>query len=55
MGEVIDEALRVTFLARKKVDGRTTSRAFKTFFGGGILPGVELHSNAALEDQMNPQ
>jgi hypothetical protein len=53
LGEVIEEALKVTLLARKKPGERETPRAFKTFAGGGVRPGVDPHSNAALEDLMD--
>ena len=53
LGEVIEEALLVTLLARKKSNEPQLPRAFKTFSGNGIRSGVELHSNAALEEQMN--
>ncbi|HSP43410.1 MAG TPA: CopG family transcriptional regulator [Luteolibacter sp.] len=53
LGEVIEEALKVTLLARKKPGERETPRAFKTFTGGGVRPGVDPHSNAALEETMD--
>lgn len=53
MGEVIEEALMVTLLARKKPGEDEVPRSFKTFAGGGVRPGVDLVSNASLEDLMD--
>ncbi|MCP5531889.1 MAG: antitoxin [Akkermansiaceae bacterium] len=53
LGEVIEEALMVTLLARKKPGEDEVPRSFKTFAGGGVRPGVDLVSNASLEDLMD--
>jgi hypothetical protein len=52
LGEIIDEALTVTLIARSGSAQRDKPRRFKTFSGGGTQPGVDLHSNASLEDLM---
>lgn len=52
LGEIIDEALTVTLVARRGRAATGKPRRFKTFSGSGIQPGVELHSNASLEELM---
>ena len=52
LGEIIDEALTVTLIARCGAGPRGEPRPFKTFSGSGTQPGVDLHSNAALEELM---
>lgn len=50
LGEVIDEALTVTLLARPSAKTRNEPKRFVTFSGTGTLPGMDLRSNASLED-----
>jgi hypothetical protein len=52
LGEVIDEALTVTLLARPGSLSRHKPKPFVTFSGIGTLPGVDLNSNASLLDLM---
>lgn len=52
LGEVIDEALTVTLISLPGVAAREEPKPFKTFSGSGTQPGVDLHSNASLEELM---
>ena len=52
LGEVIDEALTVTLITRPGATSRQKPRGFVTFSGSGTLPGVDLRSNASMEDIM---
>lgn len=51
VGEVVEEALRLTLGARDK-GGRKTGRPLKTFRGDGLQPGVDLTSGASLLEAM---
>ena len=53
MTAVIEDALRV-WLSRAKETKRRPRRKFTTFHGDGVLPGVNLDSNADLLDLMEP-
>ena len=53
LGEVIEDALKMTLFARNKpTDCNEEPRKFKTFGDGGSQPGIDLSSNAALLDSM---
>ncbi len=52
LGEVIDDALRVTVAARPKTASRAKPRPLRTFGGGGVLPGIDLTSSSAVLDSM---
>lgn len=52
LGEIIDDALTATLVLQSGVSKRNQSKPFKTFPGNGIQPGVDLHSNASLEERM---
>jgi hypothetical protein len=52
LGEVIEDALRMTFSGQAKTAGIPQVQPIKTFKGSGIQPGVDLNSNAALMDTM---
>lgn len=51
LGEVVEEALRVTLGARNK-EGHKPGQPLKTFHGDGLQPGVDLISGAYLLDAM---
>ena len=51
MGAVIEDAVRVAFSVRETPP--TTLPDLPTYGGGGLLPGVDLASNAALRDLMD--
>ena len=53
LGEVIDEALTISLLARKSDTKSREPLKLKTFRGGGLQPGVDLDSNASLADLMD--
>jgi hypothetical protein len=48
---VIEEALRES-LARRRVEPKRAPARLPTFKGDGLLPGVDLDSNAGLLDRM---
>lgn len=50
--EIIDEALAATLIARRAAATRGEQKPFKTFSCSGTQPGVDLHSNASLEELM---
>ena len=51
LGEVIDQALRESFAA-KKPGPRTQRTRLPTFRGRGVQPGVDLDSSSSLLDTM---
>lgn len=51
LGEVVEEALRITLTAKSKNRG-ARRRGLKTFSGDGLQPGVDLASSAALLELM---
>jgi len=53
LGEVIEEALKISLLAKPKSRQASKPKPFRTFSGNGIQPGVDLHSNASLADLMD--
>jgi hypothetical protein len=52
LGEVIDDALRVTLAAQSKSKTGKNFRPLKTFRGTGVQPGVVLTSSADLLEVM---
>jgi negative regulator of replication initiation len=52
IGEVIEDALRRS-LAADSGTGDEPPAPLPTYGGSGVLPGVDLSSNAALRDAMN--
>jgi len=55
LGEVIEDALRVTLASRSKSTGAVRTRPLKTFRGSGLQPGVDLASSAGLLEIMEGQ
>jgi hypothetical protein len=55
LGEVIEDALRITLAARSKSDRTSRSRPLKTFRGSGLQPGVDLSSSSGLLEIMEGQ
>jgi hypothetical protein len=51
LGEVVEDALRER-LARRRAAGRGQNTPLPTSGGGGLMPGVDLDSNASLLDLM---
>lgn len=51
MTKVIEGALRDSFAARAAAKPESVS--FPTFKGNGVLPGVDLDSNASIADAMD--
>jgi len=51
IGEVIEDAVREALRPRKAEE--RTVEALPVFGGRGVLPGVDLTSNAALRDRMD--
>lgn len=52
LGEVIEEALRVSFAANRKASLPHEPTPLKTFRGNGLQPGVDLASSASLLESM---
>jgi hypothetical protein len=52
LGEVIEDALRTSLVARPKSKRDSNEKPLKTFRGSGLLPGVDLSSSAAVLDAM---
>lgn len=52
IGEVIEDALRVAFATSPPT---TEPEPFPVFGGSGVMPGVDLSSNAALADAMDEE
>ena len=54
LGDVVDEALRLSLSAQKKANSiNDSARPLITFNGSGILPGVELNNSASLLEVMD--
>lgn len=53
LGEIVDEALRLTLVTRKKAAKHKRERPLVTFKGSGAQPGVELNDSAALLGMMD--
>lgn len=54
LGEVVDEALRLSLATQKKTGtGSQITRPLKTFKGSGIQSGVELNNSASLLEAMD--
>jgi hypothetical protein len=52
LGEVIEDALRVSFAANRKALLPHKAMPLKTFRGNGLQPGVDLASSASLLESM---
>jgi hypothetical protein len=52
VGEVVEDALRISLVARPKSGRLAPVRPLKTFKGSGLQPGVDLTSSASLLDTM---
>ena len=52
LGHVIEDALRRAIFPERKNGPARGSTRLRTFRGNGVLPGVDLDSNAALTDLM---
>lgn len=54
LGEIVNEALRLSLSAQKKVSSvNDSARPLMTFNGSGIRPGVELNNSASLLEAMD--
>jgi hypothetical protein len=53
LGEVIEDALKISLLAKPKSRRNAGFNPLKTFSGSGVQPGVDLYSNASLADLMD--
>ncbi|MBL9159814.1 MAG: hypothetical protein JNJ70_20195 [Verrucomicrobiales bacterium] len=53
LGEVFDEALRLSFAAARKGSSPESSRPLKTFRGDGLRDGVDLDSSSSLQETMD--
>ncbi len=52
LGQVIEDALRASLATRNKPSDSSDVRPFKTHGRGGVQPGVDLNSSAALVETM---
>ena len=53
LGEIVDDALRLSLAAQKKASSAQVSiQSFKTFKGTGVQSGIELSNSASLLDAM---
>ncbi|MEI6277865.1 MAG: DUF2191 domain-containing protein [Verrucomicrobiae bacterium] len=55
LGEIIEDALRTTLVARSKSGPVRRIRPLKTFRGSGLQPGVDLSSSSGLLEIMEGQ
>jgi hypothetical protein len=54
LGEVVDEALRLSLTAPKRTGtANQTTRPLKTFTGSGVQSGIELNNSASLLEAMD--
>ena len=53
LGEIVDEALRLSLVTQKKSDTAAVVRPLKTFAGSGIQPGIDLNNNASVLEAMD--
>lgn len=53
IGEVIEDALRTSLVARPKSARSATARPLKTFRGTGLRPGVDLTSSTSILEAMS--
>ena len=53
LGEIVDEALRLSLVTRKKSGTTIIARPLKTFEGSGIQPGIDLNNNASVLEAMD--
>ena len=53
LGEIVDEALRLSLVTQKKSDTAAIARPLKTFAGSGIQPGIDLNNNASVLEAMD--
>jgi len=52
LGEVIEDALRMSLAARPKSTANRRGTPLKTYRGSGLQPGVDLASSASLLETM---
>jgi hypothetical protein len=52
LGEVVEDALRVSLTSRPKSGRKGSMRPFKTFKGTGTQPGIDLSSSSSLLEAM---
>lgn len=53
LGEVVEEALRLTLAVRPKSCAQEERPQLVTFDGAGLMPGVDLDSSASLLEAMD--
>ena len=53
LGEIIDEALRLSLVTQKKSGTTAIVSPLKTFEGSGIQPGIDLNNNASVLEAMD--
>ena len=53
LGEIVDEALRLSLATQKKSSTIAITRSLKTFEGSGIQPGIDLNNNASVLEAMD--
>ena len=55
LGEIVDEALRLSLMTQSKSGSTAIVRPLKTFAGSGIQPGVDLSSNGSILETMDSE
>lgn len=53
LGEIVDEALRLSLMTQNKSGATAIVRPLKTFAGSGIQPGIDLSNNASVLETMD--
>lgn len=53
LGEVIEDALRMTLAAQPKSGGKGLVEPLKTYRGSGVQPGVDLAASGSLQEIMD--
>lgn len=53
LGEIVDEALRLSLVTQKKSGATLIVRPLKTFEGSGIQPSIDLNNNASVLEAMD--
>lgn len=53
LGEIVDEALRLSLVTQKKSGTTIIARPLKTFKGSGVQPGIDLNNNASVLEAMD--
>ena len=53
LGEIVDEALRLSLMTQNKSGATAIIRPLKTFAGSGIQPGIDLSNNASVLETMD--